>query len=133
MSEKMTQKELMRAICNECRKNGVRISQPKMKKVIRSIRNVVFKACLEEKEVRLLGFVTFTPQTTRKVLMPSGNYNKQRLKIKVKLTEVFSRRVKQMAVMLRDGEIKIEDVSYDIFFEDEEVYDDEIYDDEDEE
>lgn len=126
----MTEKEFIRALCAECKRNGIRISQPNMKKIIKSLRNVVFKSCLEEKEVRLRGFCTFTPEMTRKVILPNGENNKQRLTIRVKLTEVFRRRFKKMAVMLRNKEIELDDIYYDIFFEDDEVYDDEIGEDE---
>ena len=81
-----------------------------MKKVIKSLRNLTFKSCLEEKEVRLLGFCVFTPEQTRDIILPNGEHNKKRTVIRVKLTEVFKRRFKKTAEELRDGLIDIDDI-----------------------
>ena len=120
----MTEKEFIKALVAECKRNGYRISQPNMKKVIKSLRNLTFKSCLEDKEVRLLGFCVFTPEQTRDIILPNGEHNKKRTVIRVKLTEVFKRRFKKTAEELRDGLIDIDDICYDMFFEDdEEEYD----------
>ena len=106
----MTEKEFIKALVAECKRNGYRISQPNMKKVIKSLRNLTFKSCLEEKEVRLLGFCVFTPEQTRDIILPNGEHNKKRTVIRVKLTEVFKRRFKKTAEELRDGLIDIDDI-----------------------
>ena len=116
----------------ECKRNGYRISQPNVKKVIKSLRNLTFKTCLEGEEVRLLGFCTFTPEETRDVILPNGEHNKKRTVIRVKLTEVFKRRFRDTAVLVRDGAMDISDIHYNMFFEDDEEYDD-LLDDLDEE
>lgn len=128
----MTEKEFVRALVAECKRNGYRISQPNVKKVIKSLRNLTFKTCLEGEEVRLLGFCTFTPEETRDVILPNGEHNKKRTVIRVKLTEVFKRRFRDTAVLVRDGAMDISDVHYNMFFEDDEEYDD-LLDDLDEE
>lgn len=128
----MTEKEFVRALVAECKRNGYRISQPNVKKVIKSLRNLTFKTCLEGEEVRLLGFCTFTPEETRDVILPNGEHNKKRIVIRVKLTEVFKRRFRDTAVLVRDGAMDISDVHYNMFFEDDEEYDD-LLDDLDEE
>lgn len=128
----MTEKEFVRALVAECKRNGYRISQPNVKKVIKSLRNLTFKTCLEGEEVRLLGFCTFTPEETRDVILPNGEHNKKRTVIRVKLTEVFKRRFRDTAVLVRDGAMDISDIHYNMFFEDDEEYDD-LFDDLDEE
>lgn len=128
----MTEKEFVRALVTECKRNGYRISQPNVKKVIKSLRNLTFKTCLEGEEVRLLGFCTFTPEETRDVILPNGEHNKKRTVIRVKLTEVFKRRFRDTAVLVRDGAMDISDIHYNMFFEDDEEYDD-LLDDLDEE
>lgn len=128
----MTEKEFVRALVAECKRNGYRISQPNVKKVIKSLRNLTFKTCLEGEEVRLLGFCTFTPEETRDVILPNGEHNKKRTVIRVKLTEVFKRRFRDTAVLVRDGVMDISDIHYNMFFEDDEEYDD-LFDDLDEE
>mgnify|MGYP004507570813 CR=1 FL=1 len=128
----MTEKEFVRALVAECKRNGYRISQPNVKKVIKSLRNLTFKTCLEGEEVRLLGFCTFTPEETRDVILPNGEHNKKRTVIRVKLTEVFKRRFRDTAVLVRDGAMDISDIHYNMFFEDDEEYDD-LLDDLDEE
>ena len=58
------------------------------------------------------------------IILPNGEHNKKRTVIRVKLTEVFKRRFKKTAEELRDGLIDIDDICYDMFFEDdEEEYD----------
>lgn len=128
----MTEKEFVRALVAECKRNGYRISQPNVKKVIKSLRNLTFKTCLEGEEVRLLGFCTFTPEETRDVILPNGEHNKKRTVIRVKLTEVFKRRFRDTAVLVRDGAMDLSDIHYNMFFEDDEEYDD-LFDDLDEE
>ena len=128
----MTEKEFVRALVAECKRNGYRISQPNVKKVIKSLRNLTFKTCLEGEEVRLLGFCTFTPEETRDVILPNGEHNKKRTVIRVKLTEVFKRRFRDTAVLVRDGVMDLSDIHYNMFFEDDEEYDD-LFDDLDEE
>lgn len=128
----MTEKEFVRALVAECKRNGYRISQPNVKKVIKSLRNLTFKTCLEGEEVRLLGFCTFTPEETRDVILPNGEHNKKRIVIRVKLTEVFKRRFRDTAVLVRDGAMDLSDIHYNMFFEDDEEYDD-LLDDLDEE
>lgn len=128
----MTEKEFVRALVAECKRNGYRISQPNVKKVIKSLRNLTFKTCLEGEEVRLLGFCTFTPEETRDVILPNGEHNKKRTVIRVKLTEVFKRRFRDTAVLVRDGAVDLSDIHYNMFFEDDEEYDD-LFDDLDEE
>ena len=128
----MTEKEFVRALVAECKRNGYRISQPNVKKVIKSLRNLTFKTCLEGEEVRLLGFCTFTPEETRDVILPNGEHNKKRTVIRVKLTEVFKRRFRDTAVLVRDGAMDLSDIHYNMFFEDNEEYDD-LLDDLDEE
>lgn len=128
----MTEKEFVRALVAECKRNGYRISQPNVKKVIKSLRNLTFKTCLEGEEVRLLGFCTFTPEETRDVILPNGEHNKKRTVIRVKLTEVFKRRFRDTAVLVRDGAMDISDIHYNMFFEDDEEYDD-LFDDLDDE
>lgn len=128
----MTEKEFVRALVAECKRNGYRISQPNVKKVIKSLRNLTFKTCLEGEEVRLLGFCTFTPEETRDVILPNGEHNKKRTVIRVKLTEVFKRRFRDTAVLVRDGVMDLSDIHYNMFFEDDEEYDD-LLDDLDEE
>lgn len=128
----MTEKEFVRALVAECKRNGYRISQPNVKKVIKSLRNLTFKTCLEGEEVRLLGFCTFTPEETRDVILPNGEHNKKRTVIRVKLTEVFKRRFRDTAVLVRDGAMNLSDIHYNMFFEDDEEYDD-LFDDLDEE
>lgn len=128
----MTEKEFVRALVAECKRNGYRISQPNVKKVIKSLRNLTFKTCLEGEEVRLLGFCTFTPEETRDVILPNGEHNKKRTVIRVKLTEVFKRRFRDTAVLVRDGAMDLSDIHYNMFFEDDEKYDD-LFDDLDEE
>ena len=128
----MTEKEFVRALVAECKRNGYRISQPNVKKVIKSLRNLTFKTCLEGEEVRLLGFCTFTPEETRDVILPNGEHNKKRTVIRVKLTEVFKRRFRDTAVLVRDGAMDLSDIHYNMFFEDDEGYDD-LFDDLDEE
>lgn len=120
----MTEKEFVRALVAECKRNGYRISQPNVKKVIKSLRNLTFKTCLEGEEVRLLGFCTFTPEETRDVILPNGEHNKKRTVIRVKLTEVFKRRFRDTAVLVRDGAMDLSDIHYNMFFEDDEEYDD---------
>lgn len=120
----MTEKEFVRALVAECKRNGYRISQPNVKKVIKSLRNLTFKTCLEGEEVRLLGFCTFTPEETRDVILPNGEHNKKRTVIRVKLTEVFKRRFRDTAVLIRDGAMDLSDIHYNMFFEDDEEYDD---------
>lgn len=132
----MTEKEFVRALVAECKRNGYRISQPNVKKVIKSLRNLTFKTCLEGEEVRLLGFCTFTPEETRDVILPNGEHNKKRTVIRVKLTEVFKRRFRDTAVLVRDGAMDLSDIHYNMFFEDDEEYDDlfdDLFDDLDEE
>lgn len=128
----MTEKEFVRALVAECKRNGYRISQPNVKKVMKSLRNLTFKTCLEGEEVRLLGFCTFTPEETRDVILPNGEHNKKRTVIRVKLTEVFKRRFRDTAVLVRDGVMDLSDIHYNMFFEDDEEYDD-LFDDLDEE
>ena len=128
----MTEKEFVRALVAECKRNGYRISQPNVKKVIKSLRNLTFKTCLEGEEVRLLGFCTFTPEETRDVILPNGEHNKKRTVIRVKLTEVFKRRFRDTAVLVRDGAMDLSDIHYNMFFEDDEEYD-YLFDDLDEE
>lgn len=91
----MNIKNLLREVCNECKRNGVKVTRGQAKAVLEALKEVSIRTCKKGDKVQLRGFLTVEGINTKATRLPDGKITEPRLKIKVKLSESLQEQFKR--------------------------------------
>lgn len=83
----MDTKQLLRAICEHCKKNGERVTRSQARAVLEALKEVSIEACKNGDRVILRKFITIEGAMTTARKLPNGTINEPRLKICVNLSK----------------------------------------------
>ena len=87
--------EFIKALQYALIEEGIRIPQDKLKKIFEVTANVIMDNIKEEEKILLKEFIVFKLVDIQPRLMPNGSFSPQQYGVKIELSEVYKKRLKE--------------------------------------
>ncbi len=90
----MKYNELIKLLQKELNEEGIRITQDKLKKIFEVTGDIIIENIKEEERMPLKEFIIFKLITIPKKKMPNGEWTDEQLSVKIEMSEVYKKRIK---------------------------------------
>lgn len=91
----MNTKELLKAICDKCKEDDVKVTRGQVKAVLEALREVAIDTCKKGEGIQLRSFLSVKGVETKARKLPNGTITTPRLKIKVEASKTLQDNFKQ--------------------------------------
>jgi len=93
----MNYNTFIKKMAEECNDNGVRITQPKLKKLFEVMADVIAESFEDEEEerIKIRGFLTFYVDYIPPKKLPNGEFSEPQYTVKIKLSEGYKKKLKE--------------------------------------